>query len=316
MRRQRRSTPEGEHRPVLLKEILQLFNLQPGQVVIDATIGWGGHAVEFLKAIGPSGALVGLDLDCENLVKARSRLDAVGGVYSLQHTNFAGVAQAAAAAGVTGADALLADLGFSSIQVDDAARGFSYRRDGPLDMRLDRSRGKTAAQILATVTEDDLARALRELADEPHAVAIARAIASARQKAPLTSTTQLSELIMEVAGANDWRLQRTRGVWEIHPAARTFQALRILVNRELANLEHLLRMASSVLKPGGVAAIISFHSGEDRLVKAAFREGRRREDYAEISEQPVRATFAEKSANPRSRSAKLRWARRANHDSM
>src|SRR3954462_14448557 len=227
MRGPRRSTPEGEHRPVLLKEILQLFNLQPGQTVVDATVGWGGHAAEFLKAIGPDGSLVGLDLDSENLVKAQLRLDAVGGVYALHHANFAGVAQAMAAAGVSQADALLADLGFSSMQVDDAARGFSYRREGPLDMRLDRSRGKSAAQILATIAADDLARALRELADEPRALAIARAIVSARQNAPLATTTQLSELIMGVAGVKDWRLQRARGVWEIHPAARTFQALRI-----------------------------------------------------------------------------------------
>jgi 16S rRNA (cytosine1402-N4)-methyltransferase len=177
-------------------------------------------------------------------------------------------------------------------------------------MRLDRTRGKTAAQILATIPEDELAFLLRELADEPRASDIAHAIVTARNLAPLTTTTELSELIMKVAGAKDWRLQAKPGVWESHPAARTFQALRIIVNRELANLEHLLRVLPYVLKPGGVAGIISFHSGEDRLVKAAFRDGLRRGDYATIAEEPVRATFREKADNPRSRSAKLRWARR------
>ncbi len=311
MHGRRRSTPEGEHRPVLLAEIQRLFHLQPGSVAVDCTVGWGGHAVELLKAVGPDGKLVGLDLDDENLAKARERLDAVGHPYSLHHVNFAGVGQALNAAGVSHADALLADLGFSSMQVDDPTRGFSYRREGPLDMRLDRTRGKTAAQILATIAEDDLAKSLRELADEPRAMAIARAVVAARQEAPFTTTTQLSQLLMDVAGIKDWRLHPKRGVWDIHPATRTFQALRILVNRELANLEQLLRVLPYVLKPGGVAAIISFHSGEDRIVKAALRDGHRQGVYVEIADEPVRATFAERTGNPRSRSAKLRWARRA-----
>jgi 16S rRNA (cytosine1402-N4)-methyltransferase len=264
---------------VLLAETLRLFNLLAGQVVVDCTVGWGGHAVELLKAVGPAGKLVGLDLDAENLAVARTRLDAIGYPYDLQ--------------------------------VDDPSRGFSYRREGPLDMRLDRSRGKTAAQILATIPEDELARLLHDLADEPRAQAIAQAMVAARQRAPLTTTTQLAQLLLEVAGVRDWRLRPARGVWQSHPAARTFQALRIYVNRELANLEHLLRVLPHVLKPGGVAAIISFHSGEDRLVKAAFRDGLRQGVYAEVAEAPVTATFREKADNPRSRSAKLRWARRS-----
>jgi 16S rRNA (cytosine1402-N4)-methyltransferase len=306
----RRSTPAGEHRPVLLAEILRLFNLQPGQVVVDCTVGWGGHAAEFLKVVGPEGKLIGLDLDPENLARARPRLEAIGFPYELQHANFAGLAQVLKDVGVEQVHALLADLGFSSMQVDDPRRGFSYRREGPLDMRLDRTRGKTAAQILAAAPEEELARILRELADEPRAPAIAQAIVAARRRAPLTTTTQLSRLLLEVAGAPNWRLQPARGVWQSHPAARTFQALRIHVNRELANLEHLLRILPSILKPGGVAAIISFHSGEDRLVKAAFREGLRQGVYAQIAEAPVSASYREKAENPRSRSAKLRWGRR------
>ena len=312
--RGRRSTPDGEHRPVLLAETLHLFNLQPDQVIVDCTVGWGGHSAELLKAVGPEGKLIGLDLDAENLANARERLDAIGLPYNLHHLNFAGIGQALNASGAAHADAIFADLGFSSMQVDDPARGFSYRREGPLDMRLDRSRGKTAAQILATMPEDELARLLRELADEPRAFAIAHAIVAARNLAPLTTTTELSQLIMEVAGVKNWRLQAKRGVWDIHPAARTFQALRIIVNRELTNLEHLLRVLPYVLKPGGLAAVISFHSGEDRLVKAAFRDGLRRGEYAKIAEEPVRATFGEKTDNPRSRSAKLRWARRGLDD--
>jgi 16S rRNA (cytosine1402-N4)-methyltransferase len=310
MHGRRRSTPEGEHRPVLLDETMRLFNLQPGHVVVDCTVGWGGHAAEFLKAVGPEGKLIGLDLDPENLANARKRLDAIGHPYNLHHLNFAGIGQAMNASGVWHADAVLADLGFSSMQVDDPARGLSYRREGPLDMRFDRTRGKTAAQILATIPEDELARLLHELADEPRAGALAHAIVTARDLSPLTTTTELSQLIMEVAGVKNWRLQAKRGVWETHPAARTFQALRIIVNRELANLEQLLRVLPTLLKPDGVAAIISFHSGEDRLVKAAFRAGLRQGNYAKIAEEPIRATFGEKTANPRSRSAKLRWARR------
>lgn len=308
MHRPRRSTPAGQHRPVLLAEILRLFDLKPGAVVVDATVGFGGHAVEFLKAIGPEGKLIGLDLDRANLDRARERLDAVGNPYQLHHLNFAGLAHVCE----TPVDAILADLGFSSMQVDDPARGLSYRRDGPLDMRLDQGRGKTAADILHAISETELAQQLRELADEPNAAAIAAAIVAARQREPITTTGQLAALLAEVAGKPSWRLRPKPGVWEIHPAARTFQTLRILVNRELANLEHLVRVAPTLLKPDGVVAIISFHSGEDRLVKAAFKEGLRRGDYREISEDPVRATFAEKTDNPRSRSAKLRWARRAN----
>ena len=254
--------------------------------------------------------LVGFDLDAENLVKARERLDGINLPYRLEHGNFAGVQAALAATGILAVDGLIADLGFSSMQVDDPGRGFSYRREGPLDMRLDRTRGRTAAQILATIDEHELARQLRELADEPFAEKIARAIVGSRESPP-TTTTELASLIQTATGQTDWKLHPKDGVWKIHPAARTFQALRILVNRELANLENLLRVLPTILKPGGVAAILSFHSGEDRLVKAAFRDGMHRGDYAEVSDEPIRATGEERFANPRSRSAKLRWARRA-----
>jgi 16S rRNA (cytosine1402-N4)-methyltransferase len=203
---------------------------------------------------------------------------------------------------------ILADLGMSSMQVDDAERGFSYRRDGALDMRMDRSRGQTAAELLAKIPEHDLADALRAYGDEPDADRIAAAIVAARGVRPLERTNDLVELIQTATRQHDWRLHPEKGKWNLHPAARTFQALRILVNRELGNLEHLLRILPALLKSGGRAAIISFHSGEDRLVKSAFRDGLRDGTYRAVSPDPVRATFAERTHNPRSRSAKLRWA--------
>jgi 16S rRNA (cytosine1402-N4)-methyltransferase len=295
----------------LLADTLRLLDPKPGGILVDATVGHAGHSAALLPLLGPTGMLVGFDLDAENLAKARERLDVLALPYRLEHANFAGVQATLAAANILEVDGLIADLGFSSMQVDDPGRGFSYRREGPLDMRLDPSRGRTAAQILATIDEHELARHLRELADEPFAEKIARAIVAARTDTPPATTTELAQLIQEATGQTDWRLHPKEGVWKIHPAARTFQALRILVNRELANLENLLRVLPTILRPGGVAAIISFHSGEDRLVKAAFRDGLHRGDYAEVSDEPIRAGSEERFANPRSRSAKLRWARRA-----
>src|SRR5262249_59641976 len=159
----------GEHRPVLLDEVLAALDARPGQVVVDCTVGWAGHAVELLRRIGPTGRLVGIDFDPDNLPRARERLEALGHPFSLHHGNFAGVQTVLAAEGITAVDAVLADLGMSSMQVDDAERGFSYVRDGPLDMRMDRSRGRTAAEVLAAMKADELARALRGRGDEPEA---------------------------------------------------------------------------------------------------------------------------------------------------
>src|SRR6266566_2862527 len=175
MRRGQRSTPKGEHRPVLLEGVLTVLNPQPGQVVVDCTVGWAGHAVELLRQIGTEGRLIGLDLDGENLPCARERLTAVGYPFALHHLNFAGLPAILAAEGLETVDVILADLGMSSMQVDEEERGFSYVRDGPLDMRMDRTRGRTAAELLATIPEADLRDALRDLGDEPAAAAIARA---------------------------------------------------------------------------------------------------------------------------------------------
>jgi 16S rRNA (cytosine1402-N4)-methyltransferase len=306
-----RSTPHGEHRPVLLDEVLRILAPRPGMCIVDCTVGWAGHSAEFLARIGPAGLLIGLDMDAENLPKAKERLDAIGHPFRLHHANFAALQQILAEHGIDQVNALIADLGMSSMQVDDPNRGFSYARDGTLDMRMDRSRGRTAAQILATIGKDELTEHLQMLGDEPAAQRIADVIVAERAKAPIMTTRQLAQIVQEATRQQGWRLHPTAGKWNLHPAARTFQMLRILVNRELANLEHLLRLVPTCLKPGGHTAIISFHSGEDRLVKNAFRAGRDAGLFAEIADDPVRASYAERTANPRSRSAKVRWARRS-----
>jgi 16S rRNA (cytosine1402-N4)-methyltransferase len=311
-KRIRRTTAAGEHRPVLMQEVLALLKPQPGHIVVDCTLGFGGHAVELLKCVSPDGMLIALDLDDAAIESVRARLEAVGGLFALHHSNFAGLASVLAAENVPHVDGLVADLGMSSMQVDNRERGFSFMRDGPLDMRMDRTRGRTAAELLASMTAEELAALFRDVGDEPNADAIATGIVEQRKVKPIERTGDLRELIDRVAPV---RIDRTPGAPTerkqlLGPATRVFQALRVLVNRELANLTHLLRLLPAILKPRGVAAIISFHSGEDRLVKAAFRDGMRSGVYEAISDEPVRPTMEERIANPRSRSAKLRWARR------
>jgi 16S rRNA (cytosine1402-N4)-methyltransferase len=314
MLRGQRSTPAGQHRPVLLSEVLAVLAPQPGEVAVDCTVGWAGHAVELLRRVGPQGWLLGIDFDAQNLPVARERLEAVGFPFTLHQGNFAGLPAILATEGLGAVDIVLADLGMSSMQVDDPERGFSYVRDGPLDMRMDGSRGRTAAQVLATLSEMELRQALHELGDEPEAERIAAAIVAARQVEPLCRTGDLVRVILRAIQGDQagtgWRLHPAPNRWNLHPAARTFQALRVLVNRELANLDQLLRVLPDSLRSGGRAAIVSFHSGEDWRVKAAFRAGLQAGVYARISPEPVRAEFAERTSNPRARSAKLRWAQR------
>ena len=312
-KRVRRSTAAGEHKPVLLAEVLAALDPRPGHTVVDCTLGYAGHSLELLARVAPDGLLIATDLDAANIEPARAVLEAAGGLFALHHANFAGLPTVLAAEGVTHADGLLADLGMSSMQVDDRRRGFSFMRDGPLDMRMDRSRGRTAAELLNTLPEEELAACFRDTGDEPQADAIADAILRQRQVKPIERTSELRELIGRAAPV---RVDRTPGAPPerkqlLAPTTRVFQALRILTNRELANLQQLLRVIPSVLKPGGVAVVISFHSGEDRLVKAAFRAGQRAGVYAAVVADAIRPTFDERRANPRSRSAKLRWAKRA-----
>jgi 16S rRNA (cytosine1402-N4)-methyltransferase len=233
-------------------------------------------------------------------------LQATGDDSHIAHNNFAALPTVLAEAGAARVDSVLADLGVASPQIDDPARGFSYRQPGPLDMRMDPTRGQPASALLARMSEDEIADALWKLGDEDDSREIARLIVKYRKQQPITTTQRLMAIVCE---ARDFTLERAAGA-KLHPAARTFQALRILVNRELANLDRLLAVLPNVLNPGGVAAIISFHSGEDRRVKDAFREGLRGGVYSEISREPIIASEEEQRMNPRSRSAKLRWARR------
>ncbi len=296
------------HLPVLPAEVLAALDPGPGQTVVDCTVGLGGHAALLLRRVTPGGRLVGLDFDPANLARARAGLSAVpGGTFELHHSNFAALPAVLARAGVAAVDGILADLGVASPQIDDGSRGFSYRQDGPLDMRMDPTRAASAATLLARITEADLRDALLDLGDETDAPAIARLIVRARAERPIRTTGELAALVCQ---ARDFTLDRAAGA-KLHPAARTFQALRMMVNREAENLDHLLAVAPALLRPGGRIAVISFHSGEDRRVKQSVRDGLRTGIYAAASDEPVVATEAERTANPRSRSAKLRWAERA-----
>lgn len=312
----KKARTRGEaHVPVLMSAVLEVLEPGPGKVVVDCTMGLGGHSAAILERLGPreaGGRLIGIDLDPANLGRARERLEAVarrtGGRVDVFNTNFAGLPGVLARAEVEGGvvDGVLADVGVASTQIDDPERGFSYRRPGPLDMRMDPRRGEPASALLAKMGEGEIAAALLELGDETDAPKIARLIVERRAAAPILTTQDLMALVCE---ARDFTIERGAGA-KLHPAARTFQALRILVNRELANLDRLLAVLPDVLKPGGVGAIISFHSGEDRRVKAAFREGLRSGVYAEGADDPIIADEAERETNPRARSAKLRWVRR------
>jgi 16S rRNA (cytosine1402-N4)-methyltransferase len=300
---------EIRHKPVLPAATIAALRPQLGHIVVDCTLGLGGHSRLLLERITPGGRLIATDFDPANIERARQALTVVtNGNFTLHHSNFAALPALLASEGIEQVDAILADLGVASPQIDDPARGFSYRKPGPLDMRMDPGRSESAAQLLARLSERDLRNALLELGDETDAPQIAAAIVSRRKLRPILTTEDLTAIVCE---ARDFTLARAAGA-KLHPAARTFQALRILVNRETQNLDRLLAVAPTLLRPGGRIAIISFHSGEDRRVKQSFRDHLRAGIYGEISPDPITASEAEQRENPRSRSAKLRWAERIN----
>ena len=296
-------TPAGTHRPILVAEILGVLAPRPGDIAVDCTLGHGGHAQEILAHIQPGGVLLGLDADPIELPKTEARLRAMNFAPAsliVKRSNFAGIAQALAAHGIAGADIVLADLGISSMQIDDPARGFSVKLDGPLDMRMNPQRGQPASALVEKIHPAALAALLDENSDEPHATALASALAGKK-------FARTSELASAIRAA----IPKVKTGDAALSVRRVFQALRIAVNDEFSALDTLLRQLPACLKPGGRAAILTFHSGEDRRVKKAFDAGRRAGIYAAVSDGVTRATPAEQHSNPRSASAKLRWARRA-----
>lgn len=321
-------TPAGTHVPVLMKELLEVLAIRPGAAVADCTLGFGGHALEIIKRIVPGGHFVGLDLDGGELKKTTERLqrefskgneatqgetEAASLRLSFHRSHFAGLAKAMKSEGLNGFDAVYADLGVSSMQIDDPLRGFSYKHDGPLDMRMDDRLTRKAADVLASLTEDEFRRALIELADESKAGRIAEVVMRNRARQPINSTRQLVDLVFEAKGISrrSWRERPPEQKGALHPAAKTFQALRMMVNDEVAGLAQFLRVVPHCLRPRGRVAVISFHSGEDARVASAFQEGMECGTFSEVSDIPTVPSTGEVAANPRSRSALMRWAVKA-----
>lgn len=288
---------ELRHRPVLPQETIAWLAPQPGEVWVDATFGAGGHARLILEHIGSTGRLIGIDQDASLLEQVRPRFSQAN--VTLVHANFDQLTTILAQLGLSTVDGVLADLGFCSDQMDDPSRGLSFQHAGPLDMRLDRSRGEPLSEWLQRIDERTLADLIYTYGEERYSRRIARKIVESRRLAPLTSTLQLAELVRSC-------VPRSPGS-RIDPATRTFQALRIAVNDELQALETLLHLLPKVVRPGGRVGIISFHSLEDRRVKLAFRDAAH---WKERTRKPIQASEAELASNPRSRSAKLRVALR------
>ena len=300
-------TPQGvgrggrgaSHVPVLLKEAIDFLAVQRGGTYIDATVGLGGHSYEIAKRLGAPGHLIGLDKDPAALEIARKKLAPESSDWptiTLLHRSFAEIAKGEQAAGV---DGILADIGVSSLQLDDAARGFSFQADGPLDMRMDPRSERTAEQVVNHLDERQLADVIYEFGEERRSRRIARAICRSR---PIRSTAHLADVISAAARPMNPAERK------IHSATRTFQALRIFVNRELDDLRALLEAVPRILRPGGRVVVISFHSLEDRIVKDALRDGVRRGDFRVLTKKPLTSSEEENDRNPRARSAKLRAA--------
>jgi len=290
------------HFPVLLREVIELLDPGPGDVILDATVGGGGHAKEIIKRILPGGRLIAVDRDPEALERARK---AIGEREEVIYTrgDFRQVHKIIETAGVGGIDGALFDLGISSYQVDEGGRGFSFNRDGPLDMRFDPKQRLSAREIVNRFGRRELADIIRSYGEERHAKIVAAAIVASRGKDPIETTTQLSKIIVSAVGRR-YRNQK------LHPAARTFQALRIYVNDELSAVEEAVKRAVPLLSPGGRICVISFHSLEDRIVKNLFRDMAKAGGISILTKKPIRPGSPEVSRNPRSRSAKLRAAER------
>ncbi len=289
---------DASHVPVLLAETLELLAVRPGGLWVDGTVGLGGHAEAVLRATAPDGRLVGFDRDPEALERAQARLAPFGERVRLEHADYREIPERL---GEAPADGILLDLGVSSLQLDDAERGFSFQREGPLDMRMDRGARGTAAELVNRMREKDLADVLHELGEEPFSRRIARAIVRARESEPIRTTTRLAEIVRRAAPRS-----RRPG---FHSATRTFQALRIRTNRELDGLEPAFERIASRLRAGGRLVVIAFHSLEDRAAKQAFRSLAAR-GFSVLTRKPLRPSEAETRVNPRARSARLRAVER------
>lgn len=302
---------EFSHTPVLLNEVLKLLDCHPGQVIVDGTVGGGGHAYEILKRIIPGGFLIGIDRDPNALEAAQKKLEEFEGCFKLVHANFANVKEVLKSLGIDAVDGMLLDLGVSSYQLEERARGFTYMQDAPLDMRMDPTQTFSAYNVVNEYSQQELERVIRDYGEERWAKRIAQFIVNSR---PIETTGQLVDVIKKAIPA----AARREGP---HPAKRTFQAIRIEVNQELSLLSKAIEDAVDVLKPGGRLCVISFHSLEDKIVKQMFRSLSnpctcppdspvctcgRRPRVKVLTSKPVTPTSSEVSANPRSRSAKAR----------
>jgi 16S rRNA (cytosine1402-N4)-methyltransferase len=301
----RGSTPAGAHLPIMVNEVLEALGPLAGARILDCTLGWGGHAEKLARAAGPSGSVIGLDRDGEELARTASRLRALGLTIVARQTDYSGAAEVLKEMCLDGVDALLADLGVSSMQLDRPERGMSFKNDGPLDMRMDRSRGRTAAEWLAGASESEIADALARYGDEPDAQKIAAALAAlaARGRAPKT-TAELAAAVGAAKNMGEGRFLK-KDASSRHPAARTFQALRIAVNSERESLERLLRDLPALVRPGGRAAFLTFHSGEERLVSDALRTQSDAGLWRAPLEGPGKPSPEEVRENSRARSARL-----------
>jgi 16S rRNA (cytosine1402-N4)-methyltransferase len=297
-------TPAGSHRPIMVAEVLECLRPRPGEVAVDCTLGGGGHALAILERLQPGGRLIGLDVDPFELPRTEARLGAVGfgpETFAARHGNFAGLPGVLAAEGLAAADVVLADLGVSSMQLDNPARGFTYKHAGPLDMRMNPARGEPASQLLARLSESLIADLLGENADEPHAALIAGLL----KRQPVLTTHGFDRVVRLGLTAARPDLDKAEVKMSVR---RCLQALRIAVNDEFSALDGLLRALPRCLAPGGRVAILTFHSGEDRRVKKAFQAGHGCGVYAAIADRVVRSGMEETRANRRASSAKLRWA--------
>lgn len=307
---QKGSTPVGMHISICVKEILEFLQIQPGQVGLDATLGYGGHTREMLACLKGQGHLYALDIDTIEMAKTKKRLEDLGygeEILTIRHLNFADIDQIGDEVGPF--DFVLADLGVSSMQIDNPDRGFTYKKDGPLDLRLDPSRGISAAERLREISLEELQGMLQENADEPYAKEIARSIIAGTKKGRRIDTT--SHLRQAIEDALSFIPEKERAEAVKKSCQRTFQALRIDINSEFEVLYQFLEKLPGVLAPGGRVAILTFHSGEDRIVKRSFKTWKREGVYSEIAEEVIRPGAEECRRNSRAHSTKMRWAIRA-----